>query len=1015
MPGVNPLLGNAPASAGGNPLLSSAPAAAPSSGGGGFLSDLTHPLRTAEHVKNDVTGAAHTAVHAVDDTITKGADVAASVGTGIYKLGKDALDPKDSQEAPFWTVKGWEQLADPKTYESDPLGKDVGAMAKQTATSVVHPGRDPIQTAITGLMLLSGGTTMLAKMGYASDALRASHIASTGQLVLDDSPAADAARAAGDDVTPLTKAQKMQLVVKTLNPRNKVPMPERTLEVPKLVAPSPVDAAEGSASAASDAVKGSVAEGPAKLVKTPIHLTASHVPLIRAVQELHDNILQHSLDSGGKIGTKIADLRTRGALDEAATRTADIRAVTGQRLFTASKHLDDGIKTPQAELALFLRSANVSPAEAADFWKSEGNLKDAAAAQAIHDKGLLEIGEDGKMRVNAEKFPKLAATDQAVKSAQTIREGVISKYKLMTKQGQATRINLVPETMRSEVARNAETGAREGQGYTSLKTSLARPSSTKFSRAAARIIPKAKRLSMGKEATGTGIAGGFIPASTTQAVARSLHDALRFVNSDELRQMTAKLGSDVKRTGDDTLIRDPEEHGSTTIPTHIKELLGVNKSTLSKADEEAAHGALKNLIHSALPHLENPEEDDKLGIGTRAPAGYKFVRRGQLPDSLTSSTAARRGIERAADTVNSAVTAATVYFRLGHLPTRLLTNLSTNLTQGSLAPDEIGKTFKLARALSDEQKQELVAATGTSGYQALPHEGEGVVSKIAASGARRWARRVDAPFRLNSILFEMRQIGIDTPEAVESALKQLRDPSRAGQSGADIAKLDGAVRRANRAAIMYNGISAKEKQYVSRYMWFYPWTKGATRFALHTIAEHPGKSVAGYAVGKQGSALRSKDLGAVPPYELGLTPFGGGSNPLTSTFSSFTPYDTIGQVGQILQHPLNTDTGLLGQLNPVYNALATLVQGKGIGKAASNAFEPTPEFQSVNAALHPPRPGQMFGDTPTGIHDDRLAAVASALLRAIGGAGVPRPTNTAELHKAAADAAAKKREITVYG
>ncbi len=868
-------------------------------------------------------------------------------------------------------------------------------------------------------MLGSGSLGMLGKIRYASGALKASRVAETGDLVVDGSDAAKAAQAAGHTLVPLTKSEKTGLVIKTIDPLHKVPHEERIVQKPILKAPVPGALGDTLPETTPPVALGKIAEGPAQVTQAPVQIgTASQAPLARLAQAGHDALVQKGLDSGKGVLGAYAKKRVAGSIDESARVTQNVRSTIERQIVLASKHLDVPKKVGQ--LAMFLRSAGVSAEEAAKFWSENGQPKWAALASKLHANQVLKIGPDGRVAINADKYPKLAHADSMVSHGQALREGILTEHNLMTPEGLQTRLNLVAEIMKSEAARSDETGVRTGQGFISLKRR--RPSFPRAPwspRQAATSFPAQRRFqSAPKEATGSGIAKGLIPASTTKAVARAVHDALRFVNSAELRAAVARLGSDVKSKGDEVLIRDPAQQGAVEVPTHIQELLGHGESTLTQPQEATLRAALAHVVSQAIPGMqENYAADRAAEIGTRAPAGYKWVPRQMLPDSLTSAIEPRSTAGKFVDAVNSAITSATVYFKLGHLPTRLLTNLSTNIVQGSLAPFELAKSAKLANELTELQKLELKAATGTHGYESLPHAGAGPIAKVAASGARAWARKVDAPFRLNAILYEFRQIGITTPEEVERALIHLRDPARAGMSASAIARLDGAVRRANRASIMYDGISAAEKRSVNRLIWFYPWTKGAVRFAGHTLAEHPVKSTVLAQIGQRGDNARDRALGQVPSYELGLTPITGGANPLTSNVSSFTPYSTTGSVAQLAEHPLNQDTGFFSQLNPFFSALTKLASGSGVEAAGSQALQPTPEFQAVTAYRHPPGPNKMFGSTDFGIDesDPKVKGLISALARALGGAGVPRPTNLTELNKVAQEQHEKKRTITIYG
>lgn len=969
---------------------------------------------------NDVKSGAKAVGHVVQAGAAKTADAAESLSTGLYAVGKNEVQAtSDDLHGRNTAVNNreWSDLfhghlvsmfheadkgdATPAAQATSDFERSAGSSAVKSATSPSYIEHHPLTAVLNDLSLVSGGATMAAKLGYLAKISNAAKVAETGALVDRGGEAAKAAEDAGHTVTPLSAHEKATLAVKTLSPTHQVPVAERTLSVPKLETP------EG--------------EGPANLTHESVQIgTASKRPLYRTIQGLHDKFAQVALDgtaAGGKtsLTAKYAEKRVAGAVGESARVTRNVREADVAKVSRATHDLDKGVPTRLGELSMFLRSANVTGKEAADYWKNQAaqgigdRIKAGAGvgqrrtaylgklAQAVHTKGLLKLDDTGNVTVDAEKFPKLHAADQTVAMGQDTREGILKSRDLMSPEGLQTRLDLVGKHILGDAA-------RPGQGFVTLKTAVGRSPQSPVARSSGNVIPKT-RFSVGKTATGKGIGKGLIPVSTTKAVARGLHEALRFVNSDDLRGQVARFGSDVKRTRNDILIRDPAApHAASELSQATKEILGRSESTVTEPGEDNLRLAGRKILEQHIPGLaDNHAADRAAALGTRADEGYKWVPKRLVPDDLTSPVEARGKGEKFADTVNSAVTSATVYLKLGHLPTRLLTNLSTNAVQGSLSPGELKQSVTLAHALTDSQKTDLAAATGTHGYQALPHAGTGVISKIATKGANAWARKIDAPFRLNAMLYELRQVGIDTPEAIDKAIGQLKDPTRGGMSGSDIAKLDGAVRRANRASIMYDGMSAAEKRYVARYVWFYPWTKGAARFATHTVGEHPVKSAVGGQIAAEGSQYRNQELGPVPSYELGLTPISGGAHPLTSTFSSFTPYSTVGSVAELAAHPLDPDEGILGQLNPYSAAVAQLIaeaaakKPNAIGDALHQAVSPTPEMQLVDAYLHPPGPNRMFQPTPLGVKDPHMAAVLSALARAAGGAAVPRPTNRSVL------------------
>lgn len=945
------------------------------------------------HAKNVVAG-----------DVASGAE---QLGTGLADfvvgdagaLGRTVTHPLISP-AKFKEMYAHPERSVPGTAET-PLVTSVGKSTIQsTVKSVSDPSymaAHPAQTALTIASLASLGAGTVARTAYAAKALSA---ASDASRVAEAAGAADLRGAAAADEASTLRVN----AAKALTGVGKPPTAVRVIEVPKTVRSVGPVTKEGKI--------------PTVVRTTAVQLHESASPLPRVIQKAHDLIVQKALDGtvGEKTSTsllqKYALKRVGSTLDETGRTTAALRNADVQALSNAGRKFDQGVSKPAGQLALFLRSANVTAKEASDYWagqaakgvnpKATRFLSDLA--KQVDEQGLLRTNAGGNVEVAADQYPRLGNAESLLTNAQSARENVIAQHGLMDEQALQTRKNLIAETMGSEQARSDVTGVRTGQGFVSLATSKAKGATSPVARAAGSIIPLTKRLRLGKEATGTGVMQGLVPANTTQTVAQSLRDAYRFQNSDELRAATARYGSVTRNTTDDVLIRDPAQAGSATVPEHIKQLLGKSESTLSDADTDTLRKAWEGVRDDTI--RESPE-----AVGTAAPAGWKWVNKNLLPGTLRSTTEARGPLEKFAGKVNSAVTSATIYFRLGHLPTRLLTNLSTNAVQGSLSPGELGRSVTMARSLSEKAKADLVALTGHGGYGILPQEGEGFIGKAARVGSGAYAKKIDAPFRLNAILYEFRQIGIDSPEAIERTVAKLKDPQRSGMSGAQIMKVESAVRRSNRASIMYDGLSQAEKRNVARYVWFYPWTKGAVRFTGHTIAEHPGKTLAGVQIGNVGRETTQGKLGPTPSYEDNLTAIGGGAFPLTTDLSKFLPYGTTGDVAQVIAHPLNQDSGVFGQLNPVYQGLVALVRGDGVKKAAGEVLSPTPEYQGVTAAANPAGSGsfptsqqRLFGET-----------WQSQLARAFLGTAFPRKVNKSKLATDAAREHEKKRTITIYG
>lgn len=981
-------------------------------GGGGLWGDITHAASVAG-------GALASGANTV-------ANYTQSTGTGIYDFAKASgiggvlaasTHPWDvnlvtkevtnvpAMEHPFSGPEGINP-ANIKGLltgnEQDPFAKAFYDMfvqpVKQTAE---HPGRDPVMSALVAASVLSAGFGGIARAGYIGKLARAGATDEEGNI--------------------LSAGAKVKLAGKAVSPRYKVPTAARVLY--KVNQTFKTNAAGEILDEAGNVIPKNI-HGQLVLNKTPEgdeiqpaytktttpferHASSSH--LVRAGQSVVDTITQRRLNAG-----KPAVGGLRRTIGERVRQTSDVRGALESAILghggAVKSHVgrvgsafDNGLTRKEANMAVKLRSWRVTPEEAAaeysrlaDNPQVGANVKalrrNAKVAQSVADKGVLKkVDETGTLRVDQDKFPKLAKTDELVRRGQERGSNILSGNKLMTEQGQVTRRALPAETLRSENARNPVTGVREGEGFTSLKTSIKPSPKTIVAQARTHFgkigVPQKPSLSF--HATGEGIKLGKEPDNVIGGAAETLHELQRYGNTVEFRNWLTKYGNDVKTHQDQILV--PTVKNPPDLPEKYQTLIGQKTSTVDTLEEKVG-------------------QDD--GVGTHAPAGYKWVDERAIPGDLKSTATARGPFGVLADDINRAVTAATVYFRVGHLPTRFFTNATTNLIQGSLNPKELGNSSEVSYALTEQERRELVALSGPGGYKGvLPSQIQGTLGKgVVSRGANWWHKNIDSGPRMNAVLYELRQRGITTPEEVRQVIAYAKDPHAGvvGKSAAWESKVNAALRDARREAIMYDGLGNFEKAAIARAFWFYPWFKGATRWTGRLVAEHPNKALVVGSLGKAGADANQRQLGPRPSYELGLTKVGGSaSNPLTSNFSSFTPFGTVGSVAQMVTHPLSADTGAIGAVTPALSALGAAFQGKN---PVSQALSSTPEyniassiFQPQGKGLFPTSTTRLFGSTGQ-----------SQLARAFFGAAFPRRTNRSRLNIDALHEKQKKTQITIY-
>lgn len=930
------------------------------SGGGGFGGAL-------HSVGGFFTGAAHDAAHYSDQAAH---DIAAMPG-GIVKVGQ-AVSHDSAKVGDIIDKKlhlhesGYAKRAGNSSWETPGLGKE---MAKQSYESLRHPLRDPFQAILTASAIASAGAGVAARAGAAADAASAA----------DEASIAGRAGAAA-------KAFSKKPV-----------MPERFLKVEKNIATK---------------------RGTKEMRTEKVQLMHSHNPLLRSFQALHDRIVERALRKANgehpSLLYKYGQGRIARATSETVRRSDRVRMTLPFELDKVKK-FGNGLSKEEGHLALFLRSANVTPAEAADFWSEMVDHPEtehpallhhlAETAFNLHQKGALGL-QDGNVVVTKSAFPRLHEIDHLVREAQHNREVVIGQHDLLSPEAMHNRLSLVARTMGVD---------REGQGYTSLATS--RKNITPYPRAGSKPVTGGLKnfIFKTKRATGKGVRQGYVPDNTAAGVAASLRDAYSYLRKYEHRRLVAKYGSDFRNTKHDVLVADPEFGKPKPIPSSTRQVLGQERSTLNTLADDHEIGlsqAIEAKIKDMIPHLDKaheygPDFQAAQDIGVRAPKGYKWLHENALGD-LAKTVQPRGKLAKGVDKLNSAVTAATVYFKLSHIPQRTITDATTSAMSGALtSPGTWRMFYKVRDTMTPKELNELAQATGTHGYSALPHEDQGVMGRIATKGANFYSHNIDSHFRLLNLIHEARRAGINDTRGMKQLIRYAKNPLMKSKNSA---KYEHILGRANRVSMMYDGLTAGERRTLARAFWFYPWTKAAARYAGHVAAEHPKVTAVGAALGKQGEQLQQHELGTLPSFEYGLVPFNHGKT--TSQIGWLWPFNTASNVLEYGARPEQ----LAGNLNPVVGAAVTAAGGPNtygesgqphpIGQALSELAAPTPEARILHDFLNQKdieRKTRMFPHNPW----------ETILQSFLVGPSYPKRTNKKALHFAAKKERGEFQDILV--
>jgi hypothetical protein len=905
-----------------------------------------------------IMGALGGAGHWIADKAGLAAHDIKGIPGGIYGLGKlevQALgaDASMAVNHPLRTQSMSSFMHGNQNPASHALGQNLAAQGRGAVQSLQHPLRDPFQTGLTVAALVSGGASLAAR-----------------------GAAVGRAAAAGEGVAPVFRAAISRPPV-----------------APRLL---------------------SVGDQGAQM---PLH--PSNSPAFRAVQAGYDKALQAGLDSPaqGPLASRIAPRIAAHAQNRIAGSTAEtarfqqrMAAVPAQLLTNAAKRLaPTGGRVPGStalkfqrvqQAALELTSVNTKPEVAAAYHAAQAakgvnpalNTAVSQLYKQVADAKMLTADAKGNVVVNAADHPALATADAALAKVQGLGDATLVAHGVRTPEALAARVN-APGLIRDE-------SAQPGRGFASYATSEGKSPTSPVAGARGPIVGDVRTPITGKEFTGKGIEQGMVPKDVTGQAARHFQQIQRFANTSNLRALIAKTGNDTRQTNRDVLIKVPgADHAK--IPTSIEALLG--KKTLTTDDAAGIHAALEAYKQDLVPGLKDQFAGDKAtALGELAPAGHKWVHQNALGDLAKAQRGSSGKFMRGLDNLNSAVTAQTVYYKIGHVGTRALTNASTNIIQGSANPFETVKSFGLWKQLSDEQRLQAMAASGQHGISAMPHAGTSLVARGATVGANFWARRFDAPFRFNSIAYEARKAGYDTPAKFTQMLHDMQNQQ--GLPAAEQAKLQGIAKNANREGIAYDRLNATERNFISRGLWFYNWLKGSTMFLGHTALEHPGKMAGLGTAGVYGRQQQQAQLGTQPSYAYGNFKLGGdAAHPTVADWSTFSPFATPASIGDVVAHP----SMAAGFLNPGVGALARLSFGLNAhgGKSKSpvldaltSVFAPTPEQQILTGFLgrNASQAKKMYPRSPDWF------GTRDAVIRALVGPGMPRTENAQAAHTAAA-------------
>lgn len=301
-----------------------------------------------------------------------------------------------------------------------------------------------------------------------------------------------------------------------------------------------------------------------------------------------------------------------------------------------------------------------------------------------------------------------------------------------------------------------------------------------------------------------------------------------------------------------------------------------------------------------------------------------------------------RRVVKFTDAVNSGQKAALLYLKPAYLFPNGLGNLALNLVQqGFLAPANLAKSTVLLRRIDPEVRASIRTAMG-GGLTHILESDKSVAGRITSGSnklASVYGKIIDDPFRFSSFLHEARLEGFVKPEE----LKALTQDEKYHDTFEQVTK------RANDEIIDYERLGPGEQSILRRLVFFYPWVKGSSRYAVQMVTNHPTAAGLVGQAGKQETDFAHSILGNVPSYAEGIVPSGPVKNGIVDVQNpnSFAILQQPAELMKEIQNLFgksNPDLSAAQNLTPVDSAFLDLLTS-----GASNPFHKagTPAYKTA--------------------------------------------------------------------
>jgi hypothetical protein len=872
------------------------------------------------------------------------------VGGGLYETGKTVGKT-------YYYDARYGPTSKKATAQRKQLANLEGAVAQGTYESVRHPLRSPADSALTALGLLSGGAGLVARGAEAAKAVRAA-----------------------EDATKLGKATK---AVDAFTSKPKPGTRAFTHDNVTVRVPASRNAAVRAAQ---------------RQVIDPLRHHFSDVPVLGSAatvgkqirrQQMYDKRLADAVGADFVHAAKAAGMlkrnkKTGRVAQDALARQHAMRVVAEgvpitQRLKTHEDYLNRGY-TASAQT-----DAEIAAMKAKNFYQGHNEQLALNKAASRYVKTIRD--HDGNL---VPTFTRAAHNAGVAKAYSSLTQMAGNREDLLQRIGK-----LAEESKAGRYSAPGREFFGQGQDFAGGEVRIPTVPRGKVPKSKSDLpqvgnqgvvngVPRAI-ASLYKPYLGKAYKAGAIRNDVVKLMHESWQEAQRYYTLIQVTDRLRSAAKTFKSSEHDILMKTDELPGG--LP--MKEARGI-------ADE--AHTDPSKLAELAYKYESVRQQffPDTVGgasvrapVGETAPPGYAWVdsrllgglnERNPLLGFYGNKTA--RGVLRVNDAINNATKLSILYLKPAYIAPNLLGNVAMNVVQqGFAAPRNLARAARLNAEADPAVVNKLLHLMGEGLTGSLESEA-GVTAKAVNKAAGFYGKLVDVYPRLAAILHEAELEGFKTAEQLKSLV----------EDAANSAKLHEIAQRANQEIIDYGDLNNFERSIVRRVIFFYPWVKGATKWTVHFVADHPIQAAAVSQIADIGKQAQQQAFPfPLPSWAESLIPVGEKNGyPTTINPSGIsvlsTPADVALAISALARKNPAAAQQAAGMLTPAF-AFAGDAVHTGVKQAVAKQIEGSP----AAAALGLAGPSKTFPAERT--NPEKI------LLYLLGSGITPRETNPAVLQR----------------